>query len=185
MTIDIIALILLILLFVRGYKKGIIVALCSVIAVLLGLTCALALSAKLAVYMQDKGYASSAWAPILSYVILFIGVVWLVRLLAKLIDGFTSTILLGWVNKSIGGILYAALGMVIYSSLLWLANYAHLISPETIVASKTYKHLEPIAPWTFEHMGKVLPFAKDSFTDMREFFDGVNQKLPEHVGTHR
>jgi membrane protein required for colicin V production len=184
MTIDIIALILLILLFVRGYRKGIIVALCSVIAILAGLTCAMALSAKLAIYLQDKGYVSSGWAPILSYVVLFIAVVWLVRLLAKLIDNFSNSILLGWVNKSIGGLLYALTGMVVYSSLLWLCRYAHILPAETLVHSKTYPYLEPIAPWVFEHIGRVLPFAKDIFADMRDFFDGVNQKLPEHVGTH-
>lgn len=185
MTIDIIAIILIILLFVRGYKRGIIVALCSVLAILLGLSCALSLSAKLSIYLLDKGYASSGWAPIISYVVLFIGVVWLVRMLAKLLDSFSSTVLLGWVNKSIGGFLYAGLGMVVYSTMLWLANYAHIIAPETIVASKTYSFIEPIAPWVFEHIGKLLPFVRDSFSDLREFFDGVNQNLPEHVGTLR
>lgn len=184
MTIDIIALILLILLFVRGYKRGVIVAVCAVIAILAGLTCAMALSAKLAIYLQDKGFLSSGWAPIISYVLLFIGVVWLVRLLAKLIDGFSGTILLGWVNKSIGGLLYALTGIIAFSSLLWLCRYAHLLTPETLVHSRTYPYLEPVAPWVFEHIGKLLPFAKDVFADMREFFEGVNQKLPEHVGTH-
>lgn len=59
-----------------------------------------------------------------------------------------------------------------------------LISPETIAASKTYKYFEPVAPWTFERVGKLLPFAKDVFSDLSEFFDGVNAKAREDVGTH-
>jgi len=185
MTLDFIALTLAILLFIRGYRKGIIVALCSVLAVLLGITCALSLSAKLSVFLLERGFVSSSWAPMLSYAILFIGVIWLVRFLAKLIDNASSAILLGWVNKSIGGVLYVAIGMIIYSSVLWMCNSAHLIAPETIVQSQTYKYLSPIAPWVFDHIGNLIPFAKNTFADMRHFFDGVNQKLPEHVGTPR
>lgn len=184
MTIDIIALILVILLFVRGYKKGIVVAVCSVVAIILGMACALALSARLSIYLQDKNWVGSGWAPIISYVVLFIGVVWLVRWLARLTDSFSNAILLGWVNKSIGGILYAAAGITLMSSLLWLLHYAHLLSPSTVTGSKTYHYIEPVAPWVFRHIGKILPFARDIFSDMRTFFEGVNQKLPEHVGTH-
>ena len=35
------------------------------------------------------------------------------------------------------------------------------------------------------HIGEVIPFAKNTFADMRHFFEGVNQHLPEHVGTPR
>ncbi len=185
MTIDIIAIILAVLLFLRGYSRGIIVALCSVLAVLLGITCALALSAKLSNFLLDKGWVSSTLAPIISYAILFLGVLWLVRLLAKLVDGFSNSILLGWVNKSIGGILYVGIGMVIYSTLLWLCDGAHILSPETIVKSQSYKYISPLAPWVFDHIGEVIPFVKNAFADMRHFFEGVNQQLPEHVGAPR
>lgn len=185
MTIDLIAITLAILLFLRGYSRGIIVAICSVLAVLLGITCALSLSARLSNFLLEKDWVSSSLAPIISYAILFLAVLWLVRLLAKLVDGFTSSIMLGWVNKSIGGLLYIALGMVLYSSVLWLCDAAHLIAPETIVKSQTYAYIAPMAPWVFAHIGQVIPFAKGTFNEMRHFFDGVNQQLPEHVGTPR
>lgn len=185
MTIDLIAITLAILLFLRGYSRGIIVAIFSVLAILLGITCALFFSAKLSNFLLEKDWVASSLAPIISYAILFFAVLWLVRLLAKLIDGFTSSILLGWVNKSIGGILYVALGMILYSSALWLCDGAHLVSPETKVKSKSYNYIAPMAPWVFAHIGEVIPFAKETFKDMRHFFDGVNQTLPEHVGTPR
>jgi membrane protein required for colicin V production len=185
MVLDLIAISLGFLLFVRGYKKGIIVALCSVLGILLGITCALSLSAKLSVYLFEKGFASSAWAPLISYAILFIAVVWLVRFLAKFLEKTTDGVLLGWVNKSIGGLLYLSLAMVLYSSVLWLCHQAHILSPETIVQSKSYAYIEPIAPWVFAHIGEVIPFAKNSFADMKHFFEGINQQLPEHVGAPR
>jgi membrane protein required for colicin V production len=185
MTLDFITITLAFLLFVRGYKKGLIIAVCSVIAILLGISCALALSAKLSVYLFEKGFASSSFAPLISYAILFIGVVWLVRLLAKFIEKATSAALLGWVNKSIGGILYISIGMIIYSSVLWMCNSAHILSQETIVSSMSYKYISPIAPWVFDHIGNIIPFVKNTFADMSHFFDGVNKQLPEHVGAPR
>lgn len=184
MTIDFIAITIAILLFVRGYKKGMIVALFSIVSIVLGLCCALALSTKLSVFLLDKGYVSSGIAPLISYAILFIGVIWLVRFLAKLLDNLSNTILLGWANKGIGGIVYVAMGMLVYSTVLWMCNSAHLISPETIVHAKTYRYIEPIAPWVFEHIGQFIPFAKNIFGDLRHFFDSINQQLPEHVGAH-
>lgn len=184
MTIDIIAIILSILLFYRGYQKGIIVALGSVLALVTGAVAAMALSAKLSIYLLEKGLAAS-WAPLLSYVLLFLLVVWLVRMLARLIEKVAQGVLLGWVNKSIGGLLYMALGLLAYSSLLWLANRAHLLPAGTIVQSMTYSYIAPAAPWVFEHAAEYLPFAKGIMADLKLFFDGVNRQLPEHVGPHR
>lgn len=185
MTLDLIAISLAILLFLRGYSRGIIVAIFSVLAILLGITCALSFSATLGNYLLVKGYVSSGLAPIISYALLFVAVLWLVRLLAKLLDGLTSSMMLGWANKAIGGVLYIGIGMVIYSSLLWLGHSAHIIGPETIVQSQSYPYISPLAPWVFDHVGDVIPFAKNTFADMRHFFEGINQQLPEHVGTPR
>ncbi|MGC4058741.1 MAG: CvpA family protein [Chitinophagaceae bacterium] len=184
MSIDVIGIILAILFFIKGYSKGLIVALCSVIALLLGVVCAVSFSAKLALYLQDKGWASGAWAPLISYVVLFFAVLWGVRLLAKLIDNLGNTLLLGWANKLAGGLLYLGAVWIIYSSALWMCNRAHLIGAETMTTSRTYCFIEPAAPWFFSRVGRILPFAQHAFDNLHQFFDGVNQKLPEHVGTH-
>ena len=182
--IDIIGIIILILSFFRGYRKGIVVALCSLLGVLLGMLAALKLSASLGAFLMEKGWVTSAWAQIIAYVVLFIGVVILVRLLAKLVEGALKAAMLGLVNRLIGGLLYACIGAIVWSSVLWIANRAHLISPETLAVSHTYDYFAPVAPWVFARIGIVLPFAKDIFSDLEHFFDGVNHHLPEHVGTH-
>jgi len=184
MTIDVIGVILVLLFFVRGFSKGLIVALCSVVALLLGILCAVSFSAKLALFLQEKGWVSGAWAPILSYVVLFFTVLWAVRLLAKLTEQLGSALLLGWVNKVAGGLLYAGAAVIVYSSLIWMCNRAHLFSAETLALSKTYPYLEAVALCFFCQSGKFLPFAQHAFDNLHAFFSGVNKSLPEHVGTH-
>lgn len=183
MTLDVIGIIIIALFFIRGYMKGIIVAAFSVLAILLGILCALKLSQAFSAWLLEKGYATSGWVQVISYVVLFLGVFLLVRLLAKLIEKSVEGMMLGVVNKLIGGLLYAFLGAVLWSSLLWIGSRMHLISPETIAASKTYSWLSQLAPWFFEQAGKVLPFVKDTFSKLEHFFDTVNQKAG-NVGAH-
>src|ERR1043165_3057900 len=107
MMLDIIGITLLLLFFYRGFRKGIIVALFSMLGVLLGMICALKLSHSLAGYLFAKGWVTSAWAQIISYVFLFAGVILLVRLGARLIERTFEAIMLGLVNRIAGGLLYA------------------------------------------------------------------------------
>lgn len=79
MALDIIGIILIILFFIRGYMKGIIVAAFSLLAIVLGAICALKLSHLLAEWLFKKGYITSGWGQLISYIILFLVVVVLVR----------------------------------------------------------------------------------------------------------
>lgn len=183
--IDIFGILILVLSFARGWRKGIVVALCSLLGVVLGMLAALKLSGALGAWLLEQGWVTSAWAQIIAYLFLFLGVLWAVRLLAKAVEGLLKAAMLGVVNRAIGGLLYAFIGAFVWSCLLWIANRAHLISPEGLAGSHTYDWFAPVAPWVFAHVGIVIPFAKDIFSDLGHFFDGINQHLPGHVGAHR
>ena len=185
MVIDILGLTLIVLFFIRGWIRGIIVALLSVLAVILGVICSLKLSGLLAQWMADKGWLNSGWALLVSYLLLFIGVILLVRLIGKALSKTAQLVMLGWLNGLVGGLLYAFMAAVVWSSLLWLANQMHLIPPEAKAYSRTYDYLEPLAPWVFEKAGKLLPFAKDIFQELTQYFSELNTSLPDHVGSDR
>ena len=184
MIIDIVTITLILLFFIRGWRKGVIVALFSLLAVVAGIICALKLSGVFAAYLFSKGWVTSGWAQIIAYVLLFIGVIWLVRLGAKIIQRSVEAVMLGFINRLAGGLFYSLLMAIIVSACLWLANQVHAISPETIAVSKTFSYILPLAPWVFAHIGAVLPFVRTIFADLQHFFEGVNQHLPQHVGTH-
>jgi membrane protein required for colicin V production len=184
-VLDFIGLTIIIIFFIRGYMKGIVIALFSVLAVILGVICALKLSGWLGQWLLEKGWASSGWVSLISYAILFVAVLLLVRLVARAIETTLQLVMLGWINGIVGGLLYAFLAAIIWSSVLWLCNQMHLLSPETKAYSKTYSYVEPLAPWAFDKVGKLLPFAKDVFSDLQQFFDDLNRTLPEHVGADR
>ena len=183
MVLDIIAILLIIIFFIRGYMKGIIVAVFSVLAIVLGIICALKLSELLATWLFEKGFVTTGWAQIISYIILFVGVVWIVRLIAKAIEKSMEAVMLGWVNKALGGLFFAFIAVMAWSTLLWLGNEMKVIAPEQIAKSKTYEYIAPLAPMVADKVGVLWPMAKDVFTDLEDFFKHVNENIPEHVGT--
>lgn len=183
MVLDIIAITLIIIFFIRGYMRGFIVAAFSVLAVVLGIICALKLSERLATYLFEHGYVTNGWAQVVSYIVLFVVVLWAVRLIAKAIESAMKAVMLGWVNKGLGGLLYAFIAALAWSTLLWLGTEVKYITPEQIAASHTYEYIEPLAPWVAEKTGALWPMAKNVFSDLELFFDNVNEYLPEHVGT--
>lgn len=160
--------------FLRGYRKGLIVALFSFVAVLLGVLVALKLSHLLSAWLVEKGVGGT-WAPMVAYVLLFVGVGFLVRRGAKAVEGLTNAVMLGFFNKLAGGVLYALIGTVVWSSLLWLAARIGLVSEETKASSKTYAYLEPLAPAVYAKAGVVLPFARDIFNDLSATLDSAGK----------
>ncbi len=184
MALDATGLILIILFFIRGYMKGIIMAVFSVLALLCGMVISLKLSQSFATWLLAKGIITNGWALLISYLILFIGVVILVRFLAKLIQKVVEKLMLGIVNKIAGGLLYGLLAALFWSSLLWIGTKMHIISPQTIASSKTYSWLSLMAPAFFNMAGNLLPVVKDTFSNLEHFFTTINQKLPSNVGTN-
>lgn len=108
MPIDIIFAIIMVFAIYRGYTRGLIVALFSLVAAVLGLAAALKLTAITALYVQEHWEMHSRWLPVICFVCLFLGVILLVRLGAGALQKLVELVMLGWLNK-LGGILLLSL----------------------------------------------------------------------------
>lgn len=184
MILDILFLILVILFLIKGYSRGLVVALFSVLALLLGVIGALKLSGSVAAALFDGGSEGGRWVPLVAYLVVFTVIVLLVRAGGKLLQRSFEAVALGWLNRLAGAVLYAFLVSFVFSSLLWLCNRMGLIGEETKEASLTYAVIEPLAPAVFSFIGIFLPFVKSIFNDLSGFFDQVNQSISPDVGTH-
>jgi len=176
MAIDIIGISLLLIFFIYGYRRGMIMAVFSLLASIAGIICALKLSHSLASYLDEKGIISSPWGQIISYIILFLLVAAIVRLIGKALQSTFEAIMLGFFNRLAGGFLYALLGALIWSTLLWLGSKSHIISSKEISESKTYSFFSGIAPWLVGQLGRFVPFAKDIFAQLSQYFDKTTLK---------
>jgi membrane protein required for colicin V production len=175
--IDLIFAVLMIFAVMKGYSKGFIIALFSIIAFIAGLAAALKLSAAVAVYLEHSTEVSSKWLPVISFVLVFLLVVLLVRLGAKLIEKTFELVLLGWLNRLLGILLYMLLYTLIFSVFLFYADKMHLFNPGTIATSKTYPFVQPLGPKVINGIGQLIPIFKGMFTQLESFFESISDKI--------
>lgn len=176
MFIDIIAIVLVILAIIKGFSKGLVVAIFSLLAFIIGLAAALKLSAVVAEYLGSNTNISQRWLPILAFAIVFFVVVLLVRIGAKAIEGGLKMVMLGWLNKLGGVVFYLLLYFFIYSIILFYATQLHIIKPETVQTSVTYPIIYPMAPVVMDTLGSIIPFFKNMFAELENFFDQISRK---------
>src|SRR5437773_633417 len=177
MIIDLILAVLVVLAIIQGFRRGFIIAIFSFIAIFIGLAAAIKLSAVVANYLAQSAKISSKWLPILSFAIVFIIVILLVRLGAKLLEKTAKAITLGWLNRLGGIFFYIAIYITIYSILLFYATEMKIIQPRTIEASATYSIIEPLGPKAIDALGRLIPFFKDMFAELEQFFEKISGKL--------
>jgi len=178
MILDIIVAIILILAVIKGYRQGLIVALFSAIAFIIGLAAALKLSAVVADHLGKAVKVSDKWLPIISFAVVFLIVVLLVRLGARFIQKTVELAMLGWLNRIGGILLYAGLYILIFSILLFYADQLGVIKPETKAESVTYNYIQPWGPKMMDGLGKIIPVFKGMFRDLEDFFDSVSKQVP-------
>lgn len=176
MLIDIIALVLLVVAIFKGLSRGFIVAFFSLVAFIVGLAAAIKLSAVAATYIGRSVNISERWLPVLAFVVVFLIVVFLVRLGARAIEGVVRMAMLGWLNRLGGVLFYALLYLFIYSLILFYATRINVIKPETAQASATYSYIAPLGPKVIEGLSAVVPLFENMFQELELFFDGVSKK---------
>lgn len=176
MIIDFIAIGLIVLAIIKGFRKGLVVAVFSLLAFFIGLAAALKLSAVVAQYLGTNTNISQRWIPTLAFVLVFFAVTFLVRLGAKAIESALGMAMLGWANK-IGGILfYLVLYFLIYSIILFYATQLKIIKPETIQTSYSFPRIYPMAPVLMDALGGVIPVFRNMFGELENFFDSLSRK---------
>lgn len=178
MLIDIAFAALLVMAIIKGYQKGLILAVFAILAFIVGLAAALKLSAVVAVYMKDHINLSSKWLPFIAFVVVFFIVVVLVRLGARLIEKTFQAVLLGWVNRIGGILLYAILYIIILSIFIFYAEKLQLLQPDGIRSSVTYPFIKPWGSNLMDNIGRVIPLFKEMFTQLGDFFNSLSNKIP-------
>jgi membrane protein required for colicin V production len=179
MLLDFIFAILVVLAIVKGFQKGLIVAVFSFIAFFIGLAAALKLSAVVAGYLGQNVKISDRWLPVISFIVVFIIVIILVNLGAKAIEKAFQLAMLGWINRLGGIIFYLLLYITVFSVLLFYAKQLNLLKPETVHNSVTYAYIEPWGPKAINAFGKLIPVFKDMFIQLEEFFSNISKQVPK------
>src|SRR5687767_589283 len=122
MFIDFLFCILLVMAIFKGYGRGLIVAVFSLLAFFIGLVAAMKLSASVAGWLQESTGTTGAWMPFIAFILVMIVVMLLIRVGAKLVEKTVQLAMMGWLNR-LGGILfYTLMYMMLFSIVLFYAK---------------------------------------------------------------
>jgi len=158
MFIDAIFCSLIFLAIIKGYTKGLVLAVFSFAAIILGLLLALKLSTTVSLWLQKSTNISNYWLPFISFALIMLGVVLLAKIGAKIIEKSLQLVMLGWLNKLAGIFLFASLYIIILSIVLFYFDRLGFIKPETFATSKSYFLIKPWAPKFIEILGDTKHF---------------------------
>ena len=173
MLIDgLLAIVLLWALF-KGYRKGLVVGLFSFAALFIGLAAAVKLSAWVARELEHRTNWHSHWLPFLAFLGVLVAVIFMVRVGAALLETAMETLLVGWLNKLGGIIMYLLLYGTLFSVVLFYFEKIQLVAPSVIVESKSYPYIHKAGPIAMDWLGKLVPFFKGMFEELSRYFEKI------------
>lgn len=163
-TLDIIFAVVMGYAFYKGYSKGIVRAVLSVLAWLFGWIIASKMSS-VVVETFNIGSEDSRIAPIIAFILVFAAIGVGVVYLSKAINRILKTVMLGWANRLAGGLVYFFGAALICSSFLWLLNSLGFMKDakdESVISSI----IEPLAPAFADNTEVIFPVIKNSYNSI-------------------
>lgn len=147
---DIIIIIPLLLFAWGGYKKGLIIEIASLAALVIGLYMAFFFSDFAAEMLNDLFDIDPKYVAVIAFLLTFIVVIFLVITAGKIVQKFVDILLLGFFNKLAGAVFGMLKGALILSIVLFVINYFHfgdfIFKEDMRQKSIFYEPVESIAP---------------------------------------
>lgn len=177
MTMNILDLIILIPLAwsaYKGYSKGLIISIASLLALLLGIYGAIRFSDITSSYLIEHFELSSQYLPHISFALTFIIIVVGIHFLARVLDKIVKAVALGFVNRISGAFFGIIKTAFIISVIILLVNKfdekTGLLKAEQKEGSLLYEPLSKVAPLIFPYL---------DFEKLNEIPGKLDEKIPD------
>ncbi|MDX9782622.1 MAG: CvpA family protein [Bacteroidales bacterium] len=159
-TADIIILICLIPALFAGFMKGFVRQVAAVLALILGVWAGYHFSDFVSNKLISWISVNQNILNIISFAVIFIGVLILVNLAGKAIEGLVKLVLLGWLDKLLGIVFAIIKYAFILSILIYILESVdelfRFLPEETLKESILYGYLSKIAPVIFPYLKNLV-----------------------------
>jgi membrane protein required for colicin V production len=147
-----------------GYKEGFLMELISLVAIVLGVLGGFKLMGEGMLILQEKFHADKSTLPYISFVLIFIIIVVLVRLLGNMVKHSIDKSFLGTVDQSMGAALGAFKILFLLSIVIWIMDSLKITpKAEWTEGSWLYPFTAKLAPRTADWLGGFIPVFKEIF----------------------
>ncbi|TSA23548.1 MAG: CvpA family protein [Bacteroidetes bacterium] len=161
-VIDIVILVFAGLMVILGFRKGLIISLATLVALILGIYLAVYFSHVAGELLRSVFDSSSTYLPVISFAVTFLAVLIGVLLLGKLIEKLVDVIGMGFLNHLAGAVLGLVKSVLILSVVFFLISIADsnqkLITSNVKQKSLFYKHIALVFPAIMQWTGTEALF---------------------------
>lgn len=147
----------------EGFKQGLFVGLISFVAFVVALMLAFHLMHWGAGILAEQLKDSSFVLPFVAFLLIFFGVLMVVRGLAFMVKKSMDVTVLGTADDIVGGLLGIFKSVLFLSFLIWIAeSFEFTFIANWTKDSKIYPFVQPIAPWVVAWIQPLLPIFQDT-----------------------
>ena len=169
MIVDLFLLLILVMSAFKGWTKGFIMAVISMVSFFIALALALQFSGWVEGYLKKQSASDSDWMAFFAFLIVLIGAIVAIRLLGKIIEKSVELVMLGLVNRLAGILLYLFIYLSLFAVVLVYLKQFGLLGSDTAISSKSYTYLISFGGWVIDFFAEWLPSVKNLFNETKEF----------------
>ena len=151
-----------------GYQKGVIYSVFSLAAYFIGIIGALKFSYVAVKYLHSALNLGPRAVAIIAFVLMFILIVLLVRLIAWALEQILKSFSLNLVNQLIGGVIFSCISLYILCVMIWFLNKWGIFPDSQKTSSHVYLYIANIGPTVVEFSGRIVPYFRTAFHDIDE-----------------
>ena len=161
---DIIIAIILLLFGVKGFRKGLIIEVVTLLAFAVGIYGAMHFSDFTAEHLKEFMEINPKYLNTTAFVLTFILLVILVNIIGRMVTKLIQAMDLGFFNKLGGALFGMAKGVLLCSIMVMVLNNFQLIGivkPEVREQSKLYPYIEETVPYVYRGFDLVKGYVND------------------------
>ena len=161
---DIIIAIILLLFGVKGFRKGLIIEVVTLLAFAVGIYGAMHFSDFTAEHLKEFMEINPKYLNTTAFVLTFILLVILVNIIGRMVTKLIQAMNLGFFNKLGGALFGMAKGVLLCSIMVMVLNNFQLIGivkPEVREQSKLYPYIEETVPYVYRGFDLVKGYVDD------------------------
>lgn len=161
---DIIIAIILLLFGVKGFRKGLIIEVVTLLAFAVGVYGAMHFSDFTAEHLKEFMEINPKYLNTTAFVLTFILLVILVNIIGRMVTKLIQAMNLGFFNKLGGAVFGMAKGVLLCSIMVMVLNNFQLlgiVKPEVREQSKLYPYIEETVPYVYRGFDLVKGYVND------------------------
>ena len=168
--------------FYKGFTKGFIIVLASFVALILGVLGAIYFSDFAAELLKTKTEIDEQYISISAFSITFMAIIFGVHLIAKIVNQAVKMVMLGPLNKVMGGVFSMLKTIIILSVTFYIFDFVNtqmeLVKKKTLNESIAYTNIRSITEEVIPLLTKSDWYNPDK---LEEAIDDVKETIQEKV----